>query len=237
MIYERLKTIWLSFFRLTFALLIAGVGTVLVYQAYSAVSEKIKKSSLRQYEIAKTWKYDLPTIGFQATAKTKLVNDTLLLSIRLKGHPEFLNDPHLQQKNANNGFWISFQDNDDFDVFKVFVPLSEFTTNLGKDGKPNGLSTQRGEVLDADTYRRFNALNIGWTLETDLPQRPKASLKKDPQTTDSSFADHCAPGLTRDARLTRLAKRGSVRETGYNTFSAGRYEIVFATDGSVIDCL
>jgi hypothetical protein len=237
MIYERLKTIWLSFFRLTFALLLAGIGTVLAYQAYSTISENMKKNSLRQYEIAKTWKYDLATIGFQATAKTKLVDDSLFLSIKLKGNPEFLNDPQLKQQNAENGFWIYFKDNDDFDVFSVFIPLSAFTTTIDKDGTPNGLSNQRREPLDADDYRRFNALKLGWTLETDLPQRPKASLKKDPQATDSSFADHCAPGLTRDARLSRLAKRGSVRETGYNTFSAGRSEIVFATDGAVIDCL
>ena len=42
--------------------------------------------------------------------------------------------------------------------------------------------------------------------------------------------DHCAPDLTKTERLRRLALKGTVRETGYQTYSTGNYEIVFSAD-------
>lgn len=42
--------------------------------------------------------------------------------------------------------------------------------------------------------------------------------------------DHCAPDLTKTERLQRLALKGTVRETGYQTYSTGNYEIVFSAN-------
>ncbi len=51
-----------------------------------------------------------------------------------------------------------------------------------------------------------------------------------------SALDHCAPDLKKAERLRRLALKGlTVRKTGYQTYSAGKYEIVFSSE-NVIRC-
>ena len=47
--------------------------------------------------------------------------------------------------------------------------------------------------------------------------------------------DHCAPDIEKAERLRRLALKGAVRETGYQTYSTGNYEIVF-TANSLYSC-
>lgn len=47
--------------------------------------------------------------------------------------------------------------------------------------------------------------------------------------------DHCAPDIKKAERLRRLALKGAVRETGYQTYSTENYEIVFSAD-NVIRC-
>lgn len=47
--------------------------------------------------------------------------------------------------------------------------------------------------------------------------------------------DHCAPNLKKAERLRRLALKGTVRETGYQTYSTGSFEIVFSGN-DVISC-
>lgn len=61
--------------------------------------------------------------------------------------------------------------------------------------------------------------------EGDLPQ----------EAMNLQEVDHCAPDLTKTERLRRLALKGAVRETGYQTYSTGNYEIVFSAD-NVIRC-
>lgn len=63
----------------------------------------------------------------------------------------------------------------------------------------------------------------------EAEQRAKQEVKK------SGESDHCAPNLKKSERLRRLALNGRVRETGYETFSTGNYEIVFSNE-SVIRC-
>lgn len=47
--------------------------------------------------------------------------------------------------------------------------------------------------------------------------------------------DHCAPNISKAERLRRLASKGSVRETGYQTYTAGNFEISFS-QSEVINC-
>ena len=47
--------------------------------------------------------------------------------------------------------------------------------------------------------------------------------------------DHCAPDIEKAERLRRLAFKGAVRETGYQTYSTGNYEIVFNSN-SLYSC-
>lgn len=55
------------------------------------------------------------------------------------------------------------------------------------------------------------------------------------QKGDVTFLDHCAPNLKKSERLRRLAFRGVVRETGYQTYSVGESEIAFS-DNEVLSC-
>lgn len=53
----------------------------------------------------------------------------------------------------------------------------------------------------------------------------------------NSEFDHCAPNLTKSERLRRLALRGTVRETretGYQTYTVGNYEITFSANDVII---
>lgn len=55
------------------------------------------------------------------------------------------------------------------------------------------------------------------------------------QKGDVTIIDHCAPNLKKSERLRRLALMGTVRETGYQTYTVGNYEISFSAN-DVISC-
>jgi|GEM_PF-2060419 len=47
--------------------------------------------------------------------------------------------------------------------------------------------------------------------------------------------DHCALNITKSERLRRLGLKGTVRETGYQTYAVGNYEITFSAN-DLISC-
>ena len=87
-----------------------------------------------------------------------------------------------------------------------FLPSVEQPKNLEVDGKS-------GKVVPSD----------------DLPKELIA------EPSNLILLDHCAPNLKKAERLRRLALKGVVRETGYQTYSTGNFEIIFS-DSTVISC-
>jgi hypothetical protein len=64
---------------------------------------------------------------------------------------------------------------------------------------------------------------------TDLvPPLPKGATQEPP--------DPCAPGLSKKERLTRLAKFGTVRQSGSGMYEAGDHEVWFHYDGDLWSC-
>lgn len=58
---------------------------------------------------------------------------------------------------------------------------------------------------------------------------------EEPAKENLVLPDHCEPNLKKSERLRRLALHGVVRETGYNTYSVGNFEIYFSGN-EVISC-
>jgi hypothetical protein len=90
-----------------------------------------------------------------------------------------------------------------------YVTDEKLLAELNSDKSLSGQKVQEGEDLEAL-----------W-----------AQAKPD----NATQPDHCAPDLTKTERLRRLALKGTVRETGYQTYSTGNYEIVFSA-GNLYRC-
>ena len=73
----------------------------------------------------------------------------------------------------------------------------------------------------------------GKTLEENQPpiNETIAAVEK-----SKNEPDHCAPNISKAERLRRLALRGTVRETGLNTYTTGNYEVVFISGTELFSC-
>jgi hypothetical protein len=237
-IVEKIKKFFGSAGKLVLALFFAGVGLFAVVEIYSTTTAFFEEKSLEKYAVAEPWAYDLPQIGFKVEGKRKYVDGALLVTLKFTGYPKFLSDPALNRKNKeeSRGFLLSFQDSDEFDVFELNIPLTSLTTILGEDGKPIGLSGQHAEFISAETYARISKAELVWTLDTEIAKPVAQKPHAVSNTVDSGEGDHCAPGISRSARLKRLAQHGDVRLTGADTYKAGSSTVMFGFDGGVIYC-
>jgi hypothetical protein len=220
--------------RLAFSLFLASLGLIIIVFVYLKADEFIENKRAEKYEASLDWNADLKRIGFDAKAKTKLTDGRLYLQLKLNGYPEYLTHPSLVAKNLGADFIIDFVDSDGFTVYSKRIKLSEFMTMVDSENTPQGLSTQYSEYLSVESYKRFEKLQIGWSLETNIP-KDKTPIKNNGEL-DLSSSDHCAPSLSRSERLKRLARHGVVRETGQGSFSAGTKTILFQYDGTVLYC-
>jgi hypothetical protein len=246
-IVEKVKRFFGSAGKLVFALFLAGVGLFAIVEIYSTTTTYFEKKSLEKYAVAKPWADDLSQVGLKVAGKRKYVDGVVLVTLTFIGYPEFLSDPILTKKNADEsrGFLLKLKDADDFEIATLDIPLTSLTTIVGDDGKAIGLSGQRGELLAVEQYTRISSVDVVWTLDTEIPkpvvqpprgapivQAPRADVRLD----DSNTGDHCEPGISRSVRLKRLAQHGDVRLTGNDTYRAGSREVMFGFSGNVIYC-
>lgn len=212
--------------------------TAFGYAAYGA-HEAYKSRQAAPYESMKIWSNDAsPPLNLALTARTKLVEGRLYANYRLKGWPAYLADPGRDAENSQRHIVVHFLDKDGFSVYQKTILMSEFSRNVGDDGRPTGLDFQGIEPLDLALYSRFDRVGLEWNLDTSpvVAVAPAASGPWDAYK--KVIADPCAPGLSRAERLKRLAQYGAVRETGYNSFSAGLHEVTLAAGSAtdVINC-
>jgi hypothetical protein len=227
---NKIKEWFLSIRRLTAAIFLSILGILVVTTLYGYAVDFYKTKKNQKYEIVQNWNYDLSSmIGINVSAKTKMVNDKLYFSVNLVGYPEYLNVP----SNRSGDFIFQFLDADNFVQFEKRVSLSEFSKHVNEKSKPIGLNYQAMDYLDISTYEKFKSINIKWTFDTEAKKQISAPVVANPQ---GDQTDHCAVGLTRAERLRRLALKGSIRETGSNTYDAGSRSVMFGYDGGVIYC-
>lgn len=229
-IKERLRSYGSSAVRLAAALTMAAICIGIIGFAANWAYTYPEREQAKQAAVMRTWSDDLsPILGMTVQAKTKVTDAMLQMVLEFDGHPEFLN----QTGNLERGFFLEWQDANGFTHIKKFVKLSEFTRLLDTNGKPNGLSGQFAEFTSAASYNRVVTMKVGWNLTTEAPQA------KAPQPADrsDSSGDHCAPGISRQERLRRLAKHGQIRETGYGEYTAGIHSVnMMPYDGSLLHC-
>lgn len=229
MFFNKIKVWFLSIRRLTAAIFLSILGVLVVVTIYGYSVDFYTTQKNQKYEIVKDWKYDLSMIGFYVFAKTKVVNDKLYFSVNMSGYPEYLNLP----SNRGKDFIFQFLDADDFVLFEKRVLFSEFSESVNDKNKRIGLNYQTTEYMNTSTYGKFNSYNVKWTFDTEAKKPVLDPVAVKPQ---GDQTDHCAVGLTRAERLRRLALKGSIRETGSNTYDAGSRSVMFGYDGKVIYC-
>jgi hypothetical protein len=237
----RIRSFCTSALRLSFALAVAFLLTGAVAWLAYWVSTYSEREAVKGAEAPRLWSKDLTSnLGMKAAAKTKMLNGTLLVVVDLEGYPDFIE----HTLNRNKGFTFEWNDADGFTHVTKFLPISGFTTKVDDKGKPTGLNAQFSQSASISEYTRLASMQVGWNLETDAaklrPPAPSAAPQlasgQAPQVGEGESAgDHCAPGLSRQERLRRLAQHGAVRETGYGTYSAGGRTLTMS-GGEVIFC-
>ena len=91
---------------------------------------------------------------------------------------------------------------------------------------------EKADGFDSDAYlaKKAAELNSSSTKHenNNTKQTPKTEFGLIEVDYDPFEVDHCAPDIEKAERLRRLALKGVVRETGYQTYTTGNYEIVFS---------
>ena len=227
-----MKPFFYAVARLALALFLAGVALSLAVAAYAWATSAYERHEAKPFETLKEWSADLrENIGVRLTAKTKVVDGKLLLSVDIQGYPPSLTDPRLSERNQKAQLLIHFLDSDGFQVFSKPIKIPEFSSIVGTNGEKIGLRTQEQSYLALSDYKRFQRIQVEWTLETSAPPAPSTDSKVEP-----TALDHCAPSLSRAERLRRLSKHGELRETGLGSFSAGSRSVHFLSDRELLSC-
>jgi hypothetical protein len=226
-----MKTFLLATARIATALFLAGLALSLTIALYSWGRDAYEHWEASPYESIKEWSSDLrSTLGIQLKAKTKVITGKLLLSVEGDGYPPYLSDRRLAKRNQKAHLTIHFLDSDGFRVFSKPIQIAEFTNIVGDKGENIGLRAEAQDHISLDDYKRFQRLQVEWTLVTEVP--PESQEMK----TDTGSLDHCAPNLTKAERLRRLSKHGELRETATGSYSAGERSVHFFYDGSLLNC-
>jgi hypothetical protein len=226
-----------DFFRSTFKIALAIFISVVLLSVAGwgvwIVQDLWTKRDAAQYEVIKLWPADLKKyLRLDLHARTKLIEGKLLAEVLIDGYPDYLSDPRLEAKNRDSSFILHFHDKDGFTVYQKSIQIREFSGIVDGEGRKSGLRFQFDEYMSPKEYARLEGLKVEWTLETVLP-----SSKTPAATADALYLDHCAPNLSKAERLRRLAKRGTLRQTGDGSYSAGSHSIDFFThDNTLINC-
>lgn len=205
--------------------------------AYWAKLE-LERREAEPYTKVVEWKDDLiVSIGMQAVVRTKLMDNRMLLSLQMDGRPRWLIDPLMWRENRENGeVTVIFYDQDGFKVTSQRVPLLSFSKVIDDKNEIAGLSVESGLDLPLKDYQRIKRMQIQWRMVTDKPRAAPVPVPT-PEPVAAN-GDHCAPGLSRAERLSRLTAHGELRQVGshsYQAGSAGRH-VSFYTDGSLMFC-
>jgi hypothetical protein len=192
-----------------------------------------EKSDAKQYEEIKLWRVDLKeNLQMTLLARTKLVDGRLLTEVNVDGYPAYLTDPLLQAKNRDAGITLLFQDKDGFKVSSKPIAMREFSGIVDSKGARSGFRYEFDDYMSVADYARISKIRIEWTLETVIPPAPVVT-----KSPEDAAGDHCAPNISKAERLKRLAKHGTLRETGAGGYEAGNREVLFNTyDSSLVYC-
>lgn len=220
--------------RLAAAIFLALIGVAIAIGIYSWAMNTYDRQQAKPFEDVRDWRFSLKDeIGLETKAKTKLVGSTLLVSVGVIGYPKYLSDP----RNLNGFLIFEFLDKDGFKIISKPVKISEFTTIVGKGDENAGLAYQFEQYTDLKQYKRFDRMQVGWSLATvsaPKPVEPKPVAPK-PVAREPKL-DHCAPDISKEERLKRLAQHGTVRETSKNAYSTSEHSVFFHWDGSLALC-
>lgn len=96
--------------------------------------------------------------------------------------------------------------------------------NVYAENPPQGYSTGQFNIIES--------------LKKDFVEARIQKKQTLNNTKSANIEDHCAPDLSHDERLRRLAKRGQIHESGLLTYTAGESKIEFTSSrsGSVYIC-
>jgi len=218
-----------SSMRLATSLFFAGTAILIVVGGVWLASDRWEKVQARQYETPKLWTVNLRNnLHFNLTAKTKLSDGRLYMTISSDAYP-----PYLAYARAakDAGLVVNFVDKDGFKVHSKPIMLGSFMTNVNESGKPVGMSFEDSEYMDVDTYASIAKLDVQWSFSTEVPHTPSESAPAE------ALLDPCAPNLAKAERLRRLAQHGTVRQTGPGVYEAAGREVAFFThDSSLLNC-
>lgn len=224
-----------SSLRLAFALFVAVVGVLIIVEIYTKSSDLLREKKYMKFEEARDWNDDLSMIGFKAKTKTKVIGGTLFARIYLEGYPQFLTNPTLVEKNKESTLFVEFIDKDGFVIFSNEILLSEFSVKIDDKLKPIGLLNQFQQSVDPEEYARVASISLKWNFDTEIPTE-KAPVAAVARPAVRTYLDHCAPAISREERLRRLALHGIVRQIYSNTYAVGARQLEFYSDGAILAC-
>jgi hypothetical protein len=222
--FQKIKDLLRSITRITLAIFIAITGSAIVIFVGVKLFQVYEESRDQELAVAKEWTNDIKdNLKVVINTKTKYQEKSLLYKIEVEGYTSFFSSP----KNLDKHLSIFFYDKDGFTIARRDYELEKFSRVVDKEGGFKGLRLEDRVDLSSDEYRRINSLKFGWNIETKISSVSPKQEGARPTANLSSATDHCAPGLTKTERLSRLASKGPVREVGYETFGAASHRISF----------
>lgn len=158
----------------------------------------------------------------------------------------------LVKNQESNNFFNQFQEVKiypaDDDIKKRVLIFKIFSTCIGTEFMllVNVVADTDGKLLSygvwaSDSPKGYKKgyidyLAVNYVQERDAENIAEATKLNSTKSPNRVTSDPCAPGLTREQRLDRLKRFGTLRQTSENIFSAGIHQIIFSNRGHIINC-
>lgn len=158
----------------------------------------------------------------------------------------------LVKNQESNNFFNQFEEVKiypaDDDIKKRVLIFKIFSTCIGTEFMllVNVVADTDGKLLSygvwaSDSPKGYKKgyidyLAVNYVQERDAENIAEATKLNSAKSPNQVTSDPCAPGLTREQRLDRLKRFGTLRQTSENIFSAGIHQIIFSNSGHIINC-
>jgi tetratricopeptide (TPR) repeat protein len=156
------------------------------------------------------------------------------------GHLYICHHLHKKEADVADEYYIkALKVLDGFEIYKKELQLNELSKIIGDKNDEIGFRYQYSEYLDSSTYSKFKSPYMLWNFPTKVQKKEIAAIANQqvlPKARNADSSDHCAPNLSKEERLRRLALSGSVRQSGTNSYSVGLKTLSFYSDGGMIFC-
>ena len=115
--------------------------------------------------------------------------------------------------------------------FNFLINITE-----GEDKRLNSFSVWSENSPQGYPSGFLKQFHIDFAAQREILKKAQKRLAETKVYESDQNSNHCAPNLSRQERINRLARKGQIRQTSENSYNAGSSAVSFSFAGTLMNC-